>query len=150
MIDLNKKRFAMVVANFYSDLAEKFVEGAQNKFVEFGGNINNLVRFDVPGAFEIPQIAEHLTRWKSFDAILCFGVVIRGETSHYDYVCENVTRGVGEIAKSADIPVIFGILTVENKEQAIARLSGENHKGADAVFAAAQMIRTLEMARRIH
>lgn len=148
MSDLNGRRFAMVVANFYPDLAEKFIEGAQNTFVELGGNLHSLIRFDAPGAFEIPQIAEHLTRCKSFDAILCFGVVIRGETSHYDYVCENVTRGVGEIAQSADIPVIFGVLTVENKEQALARLSGENHKGSDSVRAAAQMIHTLEMVRR--
>ena len=125
MADFRDKTVALVVSTFYSDLSDKLVEGAKSKFVENGGSLDNLQQFNVPGSFEIPQVANKVVQSGEFDAVVCLGVVIRGDTPHFDYVCENVTRGVGEIARNAKIPVIFGVLTTENKDQALERSGGK-------------------------
>ncbi|MCH7614091.1 MAG: 6,7-dimethyl-8-ribityllumazine synthase [Candidatus Marinimicrobia bacterium] len=144
MNELKGKKIALVVSKFYPDLSTQLVEGATNKYLEFGGEPQNLKRFDVPGSFEIPQVAQKLVESKQFHAIVCLGLVIRGETAHFDYVCDNVTRGVGEIAQDANIPVIFGVLTTNNKEQARERLGGsKGHKGEQAMEAALKMMKTL-------
>ncbi len=143
--ELKGKKVALVVSKFYPDLSAQLVEGATNKYLEFGGEPQNLKRFDVPGSFEIPQVAKKLVESNQFQAIVCLGLVIRGETAHFDYVCDNVARGVGEIAQDADIPVIFGVLTMNNREQAQERLGGsKGHKGEQAMEAALEMMRTLE------
>jgi|TARA_B100001964_G_scaffold241614_1_gene314421 6,7-dimethyl-8-ribityllumazine synthase len=145
MSSLAGKKIALVVSTFYSDLAEKMVEGAAKKFVELGGSEDALERFYVPGCFEIPQATQKVVDSSEFDAVVCFGVVIRGETAHFDSVCENVTRGVGEVAQTADIPVIFGVLTTNNHQQAEERLGGsKGHKGEQAMEAALKMMETLE------
>lgn len=145
MNELKGKKIALVVSKFYSDLSTQLVDGATNKYLEFGGEPQNLKRFDVPGSFEIPQVAKKLVESNQFQAIICLGIVIRGETAHFDYVCDNVTRGVGEIAHDANIPVIFGVLTTNNKEQARERLGGtKGHKGEQAMESALEMMKTLE------
>jgi len=144
MADFRDKTVALVVSTFYSDLSNKLVEGAINKFVENGGSPENLQQFNVPGSFEIPQVANKVVQSGEFDAVVCLGAVIRGKTPHFDYVCENVTRGVGEIARNADIPVIFGVLTTENKAQALERSGGEKgHKGEEGMKAALEMMKTI-------
>jgi 6,7-dimethyl-8-ribityllumazine synthase len=146
MIDFGKKKVALVVSQFYSDLSTLMVEGATRKFLELGGELENLSQFHVPGTFEIPQAAQQLVDRGEFHAIVCLGVVIRGETAHFDYVCKNVTRGLGEIAQRAQIPVIFGILTTLDRAQAEARLGGsKGHKGAQAMEAALGMMKTLDL-----
>lgn len=149
MNELKGKKIALVVSKFYSDLSAQLAEGATKKYLEFGGKPQNLKRFDVPGSFEIPQIAQKLVKSNQFQAIVCLGLVIRGETSHFDYVCDNITRGVGKIARKADIPVIFGILTTNNREQALERLGGsKGHKGEQAMEAALEMMKTLGKIQR--
>lgn len=144
MNDLGEKTIALVVSNFYPDFSDMLVAGATKKFLEFNGQPQNLVRFDVPGAFEIPQVANKLVESRNFHAVICLGLVIRGETTHFDYVCENVTRGIGKIARKADIPVIFGVLTTDNLDQARDRLGGsKGHKGEQAMTAALEMLKTL-------
>lgn len=144
MNELKGEKIALVVSKFYPDLSAQLVEGATNKFLEFGGEPQNLKRFDVPGSFEIPQVAQKLVESNQFQAIVCLGLVIRGETAHFDYICENVTRGVGDVVQDADIPVIFGVLTTNNREQAQERLGGsKGHKGEQAMEAALEMMKTL-------
>ena len=150
MNELKRKKIALVVAKFYPDLSTRLVEGATNKYLKFSGEPQNLKRFDVPGSFEIPQVAQKLVESKQFHAIVCLGLVIRGETAHFDYVCDNVTRGVGEIARKADIPVIFGVLTTNSREQAQERLGGsKGHKGEQAMEAALKMMKTLEEIQKL-
>tara|TARA_B100000315_G_scaffold191566_1_gene181803 strand:- start:11915 stop:12364 length:450 start_codon:yes stop_codon:yes gene_type:complete len=145
MADFRDKTVALVVSTFYSDLSDKLVEGAKSKFVENGGSLDNLQQFNVPGSFEIPQVANKVVQSGEFDAVVCLGVVIRGDTPHFDYVCENVTRGVGEIARNAKIPVIFGVLTTENKDQALERSGGKKgHKGEEGMMAALEIMITLK------
>ncbi len=144
MNELKGKKIAFVVSKFYPDLSAQLVEGATKKYMEFGGEAQNLKRFDVPGSFEIPQVAQNLVESNQFQAIICLGLVIRGETSHFDYVCDNVTRGIGAIAQKADIPVIFGVLTTNNREQALERLGGsKGHKGEQSMEAALEMMNVL-------
>lgn len=144
MNELKGKKIALVVSQFYPDLSAQLVEGAMRKYMELGGDLQTLKRFDVPGAFEIPQVARKLVESNQFHAIVCLGVVIRGETDHFDYVCNNVARGVGDISRAADIPVIFGVLTTNNREQAQVRLGGsKGHKGEQAMETALEMMKTL-------
>lgn len=144
MNEFKGKKIALVASKFYPELSGQLVEGAARKYLEFGGKPQDLKRFDVPGSFEIPQVAQKLVDSNQFQAVVCLGLVIRGETAHFDYVCDNVTRGIGEIAQNADIPVIFGVLTTNNREQAQDRLGGAHgHKGEQAMEAALEMMKTL-------
>lgn len=146
MTDFKGKNVALIVSRFYSELSEKLVEGATKKYIELGGDLRNLHQFDVPGSFEIPQVAQKLVSLNNYDAIICLGIVIRGDTPHFEYVCDNVTRGIGVIARNADIPVIFGVLTTNNRKQVEERLGGvKGHKGEEAMTAALKMIETLKM-----
>jgi len=95
----------------------------------------------VPGAFEIPSTVQHVIKHTSCDAVITLGAVIRGETPHFDYICSECTRGIGEISVANDMPVIFGVLTVDNTEQAMDRAGDEeSNKGAEAAQAAIEMI----------
>lgn len=98
----------------------------------------NIVR--VPGAFELPATVQHVIRNSTYDAVIALGAVIRGETSHFEYICTECTRGLGHIAITNDIPVIFGVLTTDNLEQAMNRVSKENNKGIEVAQAAVEMI----------
>ena len=145
MTDMIGRKVAVITAEFYPDLSRKFIDGVQRKFQEFGGRLSDLRCFSVPGAFEIPQVAQKIITQNRYYAILCFGAVISCETAHFDYVCDNVTRGIGTISRNADIPVIFSILTTDTKLQAEARLGGEHsHKGEEAIESAMMMIHTLK------
>lgn len=148
MSGFKQLNIALVVSKFYQELTELMVEGATKKFHELGGEENHLTRFDVPGCFEIPQIAHQLVQSKTFHGIVCLGLVIKGETAHFEYVCQNISKGIGKIALEADIPVIFGILTTNNRAQALERLGGKKgHKGAEAMEAALAMLDPLERIR---
>jgi len=99
----------------------------------------------VPGAFEIPLIAKKMAQSGTFDAIICLGAVIRGATTHYDYVCEQVSQGCQQVALAYDVPVIFGLVTTETRAQAWDRVGGERgHKGVDAADTALAMIDVLQ------
>jgi 6,7-dimethyl-8-ribityllumazine synthase len=130
-------RFAIAVGRFYEDLAERLVSGATRVFEEAGGSVEV---FDVPGAFELPLAAKYCAESGRFDGVACLGAVIRGETSHYDYVCESAASGILRVGLDTGVPCAFGVLTVENMEQALARTGdGKRHQGADAAHAVLQM-----------
>ena len=129
--------FAIAVARFYEDLAERLVAGAQAAFAEAGAGEADV--FDVPGAFELPFAAQLAAESGRYDGVACLGAVIRGETTHYDYVCEESARGIMDVQLRTGVPCAFGVLTVENMEQALARLGPKRHQGRDAARAVLEM-----------
>jgi 6,7-dimethyl-8-ribityllumazine synthase len=130
-------RFAIVVGRFYEELADRLVEGAERVFAEAGGEVDV---HDVPGAFELPLAARYCAESGRYDGVACLGAVIRGETSHYDHVCEEAAAGIARVGHDTGVPCSFGVLTVENMDQALARTGGgKRHQGEDAAHAVLQM-----------
>jgi 6,7-dimethyl-8-ribityllumazine synthase len=138
-------RLAFVVSRFNEEVTSKLLEGALEQAKSRGFANSDITVVWVPGAAEIPVAAQRLAlRRNSYGAIVCLGAVIRGETTHYDYVCQMVAQGCNQVALNYNIPVIFGVLTTENEEQALDRCGGkQGHKGKDAVDAAIEMVATL-------
>ena len=135
--------FAVAVGRFYEDLADKLVEGATRVFEEAGGSVDV---YDVPGAFELPLAASYCAGSGRYEGVACLGAVIRGETSHYDHVCESAASGILRVSLDTGVPCSFGVLTVESMDQALARLGEKRHQGEDAaraVVAMAQLRRGL-------
>jgi 6,7-dimethyl-8-ribityllumazine synthase len=127
-------RYAIAVGRFYEDLADRLIAGAQRAFVEASGEAADV--FDVPGAFELPLAAAYLASTERYDGVACLGAVIRGETDHYDYVCAEAARGIMKVSLKTGIPCAFGVLTVENMDQALARTGGgKRDQGAHAAEA---------------
>ncbi len=138
-------RFAVAVGRFYEELAERLVSGAQAAFSEAG--VDGVDVFDVPGAFELPLAARYCAESGRYEGVACLGAVIRGETDHYDFVCSEAARGIQEVQLSTGVPCAFGVLTVENMDQALARTGGgkrdQGRHAAEAVLRMAQMRRDL-------
>ncbi len=129
-------RIAFCVARFYEQLAERLVTGARAALGEAGVTDGQIVEFDVPGAFELPAAAKLAALSGRFDAVVCLGAVIRGETDHYDYVCGEAARGIMDVQLSTGVPCAFGVLTVDTLEQALARSGGgKRDSGAHAAEA---------------
>jgi 6,7-dimethyl-8-ribityllumazine synthase len=138
-------RVALCVARFYPELADKLESGAREALAEAG--VEEIERFEVPGAFELPLIASYAAR--RFSAVVCLGAVIRGETDHYDYVCAETARGIQQVQLETGIPCGFGVLTVDTMEQALDRVTGGSKRdtgrhAAEAVLAALAVKRALE------
>lgn len=135
-------KIALVMSEFNGFVTEKLLSGAVARLQQRGVSDANITIEKVPGAVEIPLTAKLLAKTKQYQAIICLGAVIRGETGHYDYVCEQVSQGCQQVMMTFDIPVIFGVLTTDNAEQATARVGGQHgHKGEEAADAALAMIR---------
>jgi 6,7-dimethyl-8-ribityllumazine synthase len=115
-------RVALCVARFYAELAERLERGAREELSEAG--ISEVSCYDVPGAFELPLIAKLAAESGRFDAVVCLGAVIRGETDHYDYVCSAASDGILRVGLDTGVPCGFGVLTVDTMEQALARVAG--------------------------
>ena len=134
-------RYAIAVGYFYEDLAAKLVASAKAVFEEAGAEAIDVV--EVPGAFELPLAALTLAQTGRYAGIACLGAVIRGETSHYDYVCGEAARGIQDVMLRTGVPCGFGVLTVENMEQALARAGGgkrdQGEHAAQAVLALARI-----------
>jgi 6,7-dimethyl-8-ribityllumazine synthase len=134
-------KFAIVVGRFYEELAGRLVAGAQRAFAEAG--VGEADVFDVPGAYELPFAAQTVAGTGRYDGVACLGAVIRGETTHYDYVCNEAARGIMEVQLRTGVPCAFGVLTVENMDQALARSGGgkrdQGAHAADAVVALARL-----------
>lgn len=142
---MNDYKIAIVVSRFNENVTQLLLEGAlsQLKKMEFKDEQIKVVW--VPGAVEIPLVAQRCAQLGIYEAVICLGAVIRGETSHYDYVCDQVSQGCQQVALQNDIPVIFGVLTTENEEQALARAGGKDgNKGIDAALAAVEMVTLLK------
>ncbi len=137
--DLSSFKLAIITSRFNAEVTGKLLAGAKERCAELG--IKNLMIIHVPGAVEIPLIAQEIAVSQEYDAIIALGAVIRGETSHYDYVCDQVSQGCQKVMMDFAVPVIFGVLTTENDDQARERIGGKHgHKGRDAVDAACEMI----------
>jgi 6,7-dimethyl-8-ribityllumazine synthase len=134
-------RLAIVVSEFNESITDGLLDGALARLEDLGFSDDQVTVVWVPGAVEIPLAALLIAKRKQYDAIVCLGAVIRGETSHYDYVCDQVSQGIQRVMLDYQTPVSFGVLTVETEAQAQARIGGNHgHKGADAVEAALAMI----------
>jgi 6,7-dimethyl-8-ribityllumazine synthase len=133
--------FAIAVGRFYGELAERLVAGAQRAFAAAGEAEADV--FGVPGAFELPPAALYLAQTGRYAGVACLGAVIRGETSHYDHVCAEAARGIQDVQLRTGIPCSFGVLTVENMDQALARTGGgkrdQGAHAAEAVIALARL-----------
>jgi 6,7-dimethyl-8-ribityllumazine synthase len=136
---------AIIVSDFNSNITHELLNGAKTELLQAGLKENQIHVVHVPGAIEIPLIAKFLAKTKKYHAIIALGCVIRGETSHYDYVCQQVSEGCQKVMMKLEIPVIFGVLTTENEAQALARIGGaEGHKGKEAADAALKMVKLIE------
>ena len=125
---------AIVVSLFNRAITQTLQEGAIARLIEAGFPVQEITLIEVPGAIEIPLIVKRLARKKQYGAIIALGAVIRGETSHFDYVCQQVSDGCQQVALEFEVPVVFGVLMTENEEQAWDRLGGKHgHKGIEAV-----------------
>lgn len=148
IIDESKSKLsfkvAVVVSRFNPEITGGLLEGALTRLKELGFPDSDITVAWVPGAIEIPITAQRLAQLGTFEAIIALGAVIRGETSHYDYVCEQASQGCLNVSLQNDIPVIFGVLTTENDEQAKDRIGGRHgHKGRDAVDSAVEVVAVL-------
>lgn len=136
---------AIVAARFNEIIVNKLLGGAVDGLVRHGVEESNITAAWVPGAFEIPLAASKLANSGKYDAVICVGAVIRGDTSHYDYVCNEVSKGVAQVGLQSGIPVLFGVITTENIEQAIARAGSKaGNKGYDCALAAIEMVNLME------
>ncbi|MDR1931526.1 MAG: 6,7-dimethyl-8-ribityllumazine synthase [Spirochaetales bacterium] len=134
------KHFACVVSRFNDFITARLLEGALDCFTRHGGDEKNITVVRVPGSFEIPVTAAKLAKSGKYDAVLCLGAVIRGATPHFDYVAAEAAKGIGQAALDSGVPVIFGVLTTENIEQAVERAGAKSgNKGWDAMISAMEM-----------
>jgi 6,7-dimethyl-8-ribityllumazine synthase len=134
------------VARFYEDLADKLEQGARAALDEAG--VTDIDRFDVPGAFELPLIASYAARAGRYDAVVCLGAVIRGETDHYDYVCGEAARGIQQVQLDTGVPCGFGVLTVDTLAQALERVTGGSKRDTGR-HAAEAVLASLEAKRKL-
>lgn len=134
-------KIAIVGSRFNEFIVSKLIAGAQDGLVRHGVKDEDITLAWVPGAFEIPLIAKKMAMSGEYDAVICLGAVIRGATSHYDYVCAEVSKGVAQVGLEAGIPVMFGIVTTDTIEQAIERAGTKaGNKGYDCALGAIEMI----------
>ena len=141
-------KIGIVAARFNEFIVSKLIGGAEDALKRHGVREDDIELAWVPGAFEIPLIAQKMANSKKYDAVICLGAVIKGATSHYDYVCAEVSKGIATVSLNSNIPVMFGVLTTDSIEQAIERAGTKaGNKGFDVAVSAIEMcnvIKTLE------
>lgn len=138
-------KFGIVVARFNEFITSKLLGGALDTLHRHEGSDDDIDVAWVPGAFEIPVVAKKMAESGKYDAVICLGAVIRGSTSHYDYVCNEVSKGVAQVGMQTGVPTIFGVITTENIEQAIERAGTKaGNKGVDGAMAAMEMANLLK------
>jgi 6,7-dimethyl-8-ribityllumazine synthase len=134
-------RTALLVARFNHDITDRLLDGAKRALLDHGAAPSDIAAIRVPGAWELPQAAARAVESGAFDAIVALGCVIRGETPHFDYVCTEATLGLGAVARSAQVPLAFGVLTTDDVAQARARAGdGKDNKGYEAALAVLEMV----------
>ena len=138
-------KVGIVAARFNEFIVSKLVAGARDGLLRHDVKDEDIDLAWVPGAFEIPLIASKMAKSGKYDAVICLGAVIRGATSHYDYVCSEVSKGIANVSLSSDIPVMFGVLTTDNIEQAIERAGTKaGNKGTDCAMSVLEMINLMK------
>lgn len=142
---VKNKKFAVVVGRFNEFISNKLLGGCIDGLKRHGCSDEDIELAWVPGAFEIPLLAQKLAQSGKYNAVICLGAVIRGSTPHFDYVCSEVSKGIAKVSLDTGVPVIFGVLTTENIEQAIERAGTKaGNKGFDAAATAIEMANLLE------
>jgi len=142
------RKIGIIVSRFNSFISEKLLDGAIDTLVRSGVDTGDIVVARVPGAFEIPLVAQKMAKSARYDAVICLGVVIRGATPHFDFVAGEVAKGTAQVMLDAGIPVLFGVLTTESIEQAIERAGTKaGNKGSDVAVAALEMINLMEVVQ---
>ena len=145
---MSDQRFAIVRATFYTELAERLTAGAMSGFEAEGVAAERIDTYEVPGAFELALAAKACAESGRYAGVACLGAVIRGETDHYDYVCEGATYGIQRVQLDTGIPCSFGVLTVDDMEQALARTGGgKRDTGYNAAVAAVHVARVVATVR---
>lgn len=138
-------KVGIIASRFNEFIVSKLLSGAVDGLVRHGVEEENITATWVPGAFEIPVVASKMAQSGKYDAVICVGTVIRGATSHYDYVCNEVSKGVAQVGLNTGVPVLFGIVTTENIEQAIERAGTKaGNKGYDCALSAIEMVNLME------
>lgn len=139
------KRFAVLVSRFNSFITKRLSEGAVAELERHGADEKKIEVFLVPGAFEMPCLANKLAKSKKYDAILCLAAVIKGDTPHFEYIASEAAKGIANISLNTGVPVIFGVITADNLEQAIERAgTKDGNKGEDAARSAIEMANLME------
>lgn len=134
------KKFGIIASRFNDFITSRLIEGALDALIRSGAEDKDITLLKVPGAFEIPLAAQKMAKQGKYDALICLGAVIRGATTHYDYVCAEVSKGIASVSLDSGIPVMFGILTTETIEQAIERAGTKaGNKGFDVALGAVEM-----------
>jgi 6,7-dimethyl-8-ribityllumazine synthase len=142
-------RIGIIVARFNQAVTDALLAGALEALHQHGASDDAIDVVVVPGAFELPLCAQRLAASGRYDALVCLGAVVRGETPHFDYVAGEAARGVGEVARRFDLPVSFGVLTTDDMPQALARAGGgHGNKGYDAAVTALEMVHVLRAVHR--
>lgn len=137
-------KVGIVASRFNEIIVNKLLGGAVDGLVRHGVDEDNITAAWVPGAFEIPLAAQKMAESGEYDAVICVGAVIRGDTTHYDYVCNEVSKGIAQVGLSTGVPVLFGVITTENIEQAISRAGSKGgNKGYDCALSAIEMVNLL-------
>lgn len=135
-----KMIFGIVVSDWNSEITHALLDGAYKTLIEHGAKEDNILVKHVPGSFELTLGAQFMAEYGDLDAIICLGCVIQGETRHFDFICQSVTHGITELNMNYNIPFVFGLLTTNNMEQAIARSGGKHgNKGVEAAITAIKM-----------
>jgi len=139
-LNASGRRFGIVVSRFNDLIGKKLLEGATDCLLRHNGSAENITVAWVPGAFEIPLVAKRLAKSGKFDAVICLGAVIRGNTPHFDYIASEVSKGIAAIGMEIEVPVIFGVLTTDTIEQAVERAGTKSgNRGWDAALSAIEM-----------
>jgi 6,7-dimethyl-8-ribityllumazine synthase len=137
-------KIGIVVSRYNQFITEKLLDGALDGFRSHGGEDENVTIIHVPGAFEIPLIAEKMAASGKYDALVCLGAVIRGDTPHFEYVCDAVTRGIGDAVRAHKIPIGFGVLTTNDVQQAMERAGSKDaNKGYEALLTVVEMVNVI-------
>ena len=138
-------KIGIIVGRFNEFITSKLLGGATDALSRLGASEKDITVAWVPGAFEIPLTAQVMANTKKYDAVICLGAVIRGSTTHYDYVCNEVAKGIAAVSLNTGVPTIFGVVTTENIEQAIERAGTKaGNKGYEAAFTAVEMVNVLK------
>ncbi len=144
-LDAGSHKFGIIVGRFNEFIGSKLLDGAIDALKRHGASEDNIEIAWTPGAFEIPLIAKKMAKSKKYDAVICLGAVIRGATPHFDYVSAEVSKGIAHVTLETEVPVIFGILTTDNIEQAIERAGTKSgNKGFDVAVTAIEMVNLIK------
>lgn len=139
---ISKMRFGIAVSEWNTEITESLFDGARITLIEHGVKEKNIIRKNVPGSFELPLAAQFFCQ-TSIDAVICLGCVIQGETRHFEFICQSVAQGIKDVSLKYNKPVVFGVLTTENLQQAKARAGGKHgNKGIEAAVTAIKMVAT--------